>query len=122
MHQQPQADGPALHNYHQTNNAFPPAKIYSGSCNSANAGVGLVLNTTVFTMILGYMEQTSLYNAYNFSQASSNAAWNGGNTKLLGTEAVNSTVVGTLVSVYICPSDPGTPIPENQTGTGGYGG
>ncbi len=112
--------GLAFHNYHSSNNAFPPAKIYSGSCMKPNGGVGFVLNTTCFTMILGYMEQTTLYNAYNFSQASSNSAWNGGNTKLMGSEVVNSTVVGTLVSVYICPSDPSVPQPENQTGTSGY--
>src|SRR2546423_439406 len=67
--------GLAFHNYHSANNAFPPAKIYSGSCYWSNAGAGLVLNTTAFSMILGYMEQTPLYNAYNFSQPSSNAAW-----------------------------------------------
>src|SRR5205085_1975470 len=39
--------GLALHNYHSSNNAFPPAKIYAGSCSTAsNGGAGLVLNTT----------------------------------------------------------------------------
>src|ERR1700677_1992433 len=71
--------GLAFHNYHSANNAFPPAKIYSGSCEQPNGvpagSPGLVLNTTAFTMILGFIDQTPLYNAYNFSQASSNSAW-----------------------------------------------
>jgi prepilin-type N-terminal cleavage/methylation domain-containing protein/prepilin-type processing-associated H-X9-DG protein len=98
--------GIALHNYHSALNAFPPAKIYSGSCNAANGGPdGKVLNTTGFTMMLNYLEQSTLYNAYNFSQASSASAWNGGNTRLMGTPLVNTTVVSALVGVFACPSD-----------------
>src|SRR5437763_9297298 len=68
--------GLAFHNYHSSNNAFPPAKIYAGSCSvQSNGSAGLVLNTTAFALILGFMDQTPMYNAYNFSQASSNAAW-----------------------------------------------
>lgn len=105
--------GLAMHNYESTHSAFPPAKIYSGSCNWSNGGRGLVLNTTGFTMILGFMEQSPLLNAYNFSQPSSNAAWqttiNGGsgpaNTVLLGSAVVNTTVVGAMVTSFVCPSD-----------------
>ena len=67
--------GLAFHNYLSANNALPPAKIYSGSCSYSNGGQGLVLNTTAFVLILNYMEQLPLANAYNFSQASSNSAW-----------------------------------------------
>ena len=97
--------GLAMHNYHSSTNSFPPAKIYSGSCTTKNGTNGFVLNTTAFTLILGYMEQTTLVNAYNFSQTSSNSAWTGGNTTLLGSAFVNTTVVGTLVSSFACPSD-----------------
>jgi len=96
--------GLALHNYHSANNAFPPAKIYAGSCSTTNPG-GLVLNTTAFAMLLSYMEQMPLYNAYNFSQASNNAAWTGGNTNLVGNAAVNTSVVGSMVNSFWCPSD-----------------
>src|SRR5205807_9989381 len=45
--------GLALHNYASTHNAFPPSKIYSGSCSvHSNGGKGLVLDTTGFTMLL----------------------------------------------------------------------
>jgi prepilin-type N-terminal cleavage/methylation domain-containing protein/prepilin-type processing-associated H-X9-DG protein len=101
--------GLALHNYHSANDSFPPPKIYSGSCaDQSNGGSGLVLNTTALTMILGYLEQTPLMNAYNFSQASSDSAWGGYvgiNVNLLGDAASNSTVVGTVVAGYMCPSD-----------------
>src|SRR5262245_25088723 len=106
--------GLALHNYHSANNAFPPAKIYAGSCSTAsNGGAGLVLNTTAFTLILGYMEQTPLYNAYNFNQVSSNAAWSYAppassgppNRVPMGTAWVNTTVVGSMIASYVCPSD-----------------
>jgi len=106
--------GLALHNYHSTNNAFPPPKIYSGSCaDSSNGGKGFVLNTTGFALLLNYMEGGTLYNAYNFSQAGSNSAWGGGgspangpaNTVLVGNAAVNTSVVGALVGAFACPSD-----------------
>src|SRR5580693_38631 len=67
--------GLGFHNYLTANGGFPPSKIYSGMCLISNGGPGYVLNTTAFTMILGYIEQTPLYNAYNFSQASSNTTY-----------------------------------------------
>jgi len=103
--------GLAMHNYHDVHNSLPPAKIRAGSCATqypASNGLpaGWVLNTTGLALILGQLEQTALYNAYNFSHASSAAAWTGGNTVVAGgNAAVNSTVVGTLVAVFACPSD-----------------
>ncbi len=97
--------GLALMNYESTNGALPPPKIYSGTCIGPNGGSGLVLNTTGFSMILGFVEQTALYNAYNFSQASSNSSDSSVNTTIIGSAFANTTVVGTLVSVYACPSD-----------------
>ncbi len=111
----------AMQNYASASgDAFPPPKIYSGSCSPyKNGGTGQVLNTTGFVMALGYMEQSALYNAYNFSQPSSNAAWNGGNSTLLGSAYANTTVVGTLVSSFACPSDEEPEIAE-ESGTGPY--
>jgi prepilin-type N-terminal cleavage/methylation domain-containing protein/prepilin-type processing-associated H-X9-DG protein len=122
--------GLAMHNYNTANNALPPAKIYSGSCQWSNGGVGRTLNTTALAMILGYIEQTTLYNAYNFSQTSSNSAWettmastNVGpsNTTLIGDQSVNTTVVGTLIGSFACPSDT-QPQVVNTSGTGAYAG
>lgn len=68
---------------------------------------GWVMNTTGFTMILGHMEQQALYNAYNFSQASSNSlTWlRTGNNVLAGNALANSTVTGTMIAILWCPSD-----------------
>lgn len=104
--------GLALHNYESSNSAFPPAKIYScGTIPSPYfndpGGLGLVLNTTGFTMLLGYMEQTPLSNAYNFSFPSSVSTNSGVNINPVGGAAagvVNSTVIGTLVASYVCPN------------------
>ncbi|MEW4568212.1 DUF1559 domain-containing protein [Tautonia sp. JC769] len=106
--------GLAMHNYESIHGALPPVKLNSSACSNvpypatANAPQGAVLNTTGFTMILGLIEQTALFDAYNFSQASSNSiGWQAStpNTTLIGDQSVNTTVVGSLVSVYQCPSD-----------------
>jgi len=112
--------GLAMHNYHSSLNALPPAKIYSGSCSTLNDPGGRILNTTGFTMILPFMEQTTLSNAYNFSQTSSNGVKvNGGpNAGLVGSQVVNTTVVGTLVATFACPSD--QPPTINNVTTGDY--
>jgi prepilin-type N-terminal cleavage/methylation domain-containing protein/prepilin-type processing-associated H-X9-DG protein len=109
--------GLAMHNYVSALNGLPPAKIWSGSCSVApgNPG-GQVLNTTAFTMILNYMEQTPLYNAYNFSHASSNSAWEPPNTNVVGSAYTNTTVVGTMIASYWCPSDlPPTVVNDSNT-------
>ncbi len=96
--------GIALHNYHSTHDGLPPPKIFAGSSNRTNPG-GFVLNTTGFTMLLGFMEQTAMYDAYNFSQASSNAAWRRENTNLIGSQYVNTSVTTAVISAFSCPSD-----------------
>src|SRR4051794_10258624 len=96
--------GLAMLNYESANGGFPPPKIFSGSNIGNNGGIKGVLNTTGFTMILNFVEQAALYNAYNFSQASSNSV-NGPNNFVIGSSVTNSTVVGALVAVYACPSD-----------------
>lgn len=96
--------GLAFHNYVSSSDGLPPAKIWSGSCTALNPG-GQVLNTTAFTMILNHIEGGSLYNAYNFSQASNNTAFGGVNTVIVGSQLVNTTVTSSLVGVFWCPSD-----------------
>jgi prepilin-type processing-associated H-X9-DG protein len=83
---------------------------------ASNGGQGLVLNTTCFSMILSFVEQTALSNAYNFSQASSNNAWEGANTNVVGSAYVNTTVVGVMIASYWCPSD-AQPTAVNDTNT-----
>jgi prepilin-type N-terminal cleavage/methylation domain-containing protein len=101
--------GLAFHNYVSANGGLPSGKIWSGMCTTAsNGGKGLVLNTTAFTMILGYIEQLPLYNAYNFSLPSNGCVFETPNKTLVGgtgAQLANSTVVGSMVASYVCPSD-----------------
>jgi prepilin-type N-terminal cleavage/methylation domain-containing protein/prepilin-type processing-associated H-X9-DG protein len=96
--------GLAFHNYVSGMGALPPAKIYAGSCTSLNPG-GQVLNTTAFTMILSNIEATALSNAYNFSQPGNNTAFGGVNTVVIGSQLSNTTVTGTMIASFWCPSD-----------------
>ena len=120
--------GLALHNYESALGAFPPPKIRSASCyGQYPAGNGLpagaILNTTGFTLILNYLEQTALSNAYNFSQASSNAiGWTAStpNMVLMGNSNSNSTVVGSLVAAYVCPSETNIQQPYDVTNSVPY--
>jgi prepilin-type N-terminal cleavage/methylation domain-containing protein/prepilin-type processing-associated H-X9-DG protein len=117
--------GLAMHNYESANGAFPPAKIYSMTTvtyPNDPGGAGLLLNTTAFTMILANLEQGALYNAYNFSLPSTPATNTGVNLTPVGgpnSFLANTTVVGTVVAVYVCPSQKfSTPI--TTSGTGAY--
>jgi prepilin-type N-terminal cleavage/methylation domain-containing protein/prepilin-type processing-associated H-X9-DG protein len=119
--------GLAMHNYESATGCFPPAKIYSMTTLAAPyyndpGNVGLVLNTTAFTMILASLEQTSLYNAYNFSLPSTPGTNTGVNLTPVGGPGgfmANTTVVGTLVSVYVCP-DSNVSVPITTAGTAAY--
>ncbi|HEU5119170.1 MAG TPA: DUF1559 domain-containing protein, partial [Isosphaeraceae bacterium] len=92
-----------LHNYADVHGALPPPKIYSGSSSRLNPG-GRVLNTTGFVLMLAQLEQTAMYNAYNFSHCSSTSVGTV-NTNVVGSPLVNTTVIGSKVSAFNCPSD-----------------
>ncbi|WP_165068151.1 DUF1559 family PulG-like putative transporter [Paludisphaera rhizosphaerae] len=114
--------GLAFHNYLSAVGAFPPAKIYSGSCLYLNPG-GQVLNTTAFVMILPYFEQTALANAYNYMQAGNNTYFGSSpNTIVIGSDLVNTTVCSTMVSSFWCPSDvePDAPTDANTAANWPY--
>jgi len=75
--------GLALHNYHSALGCFPPAYIADESGQP---------RTSWRTMILPYLEQAALYDAYD-----SNKPWD---------DPANQRVVDTAIPVYRCPSDP----------------
>jgi prepilin-type N-terminal cleavage/methylation domain-containing protein/prepilin-type processing-associated H-X9-DG protein len=96
--------GLAMMTYETSVGALPPPLIRTGRCAAPPAGSGYVVhNTTGFTMILNQLEQSALYNAYNFSQASSNSSPY--TLPVAGDAAANTTVVSTLVAAFACPSD-----------------
>jgi prepilin-type N-terminal cleavage/methylation domain-containing protein/prepilin-type processing-associated H-X9-DG protein len=117
--------GLALYNYHDAMGVFPPPRLYTGSCTSKNAPrgpvPGQVLNTTGFTMMLGQLEQTAMYNAYNFSQPSCEGVSFGGtpNNVIVGSCYANTTVVGSKISTFQCPSDEEMPV-DNVPAAGTY--
>ena len=71
----------AMHNYHDTHACFPFGAIVAG--NAVH---------TAFLMILPFIDEAALYNAYNFSVESHLAP--------------QSTVGRSKLAQYLCPSDP----------------
>lgn len=95
--------GLALHNYHDTHNVLPPAIIGSGR----HSAEPVVLNTTGWVLLLPYMDQSPLYNQYNFSLPSSIS--NPYTRPLAGgvtTSTANQPVYSQNVTIFLCPSDP----------------
>ncbi len=82
--------GLALHNYHDTFNSFPPARVRDQRCTDEwNSN-----NISWHARILAYMEQSALYDAINWE------VWPGWN-------APNDQVRNKVVTGYLCPSDSG---------------
>ncbi|WP_437192165.1 DUF1559 domain-containing protein [Planctomicrobium sp. SH527] len=123
--------GLALHNYHDTVNTFPPSSV--GRCYpDTPPPTSPILNTSGITMLLPYIEQTALYNKYNFSGPASTYNSAAGSVDSSGLDPVtsgNAAVVKTVIQAFLCPSDPGAPhlaettgqygISASNTGTGG---
>ncbi|MDG3004853.1 DUF1559 family PulG-like putative transporter [Paludisphaera mucosa] len=85
--------GLAMHNYHDVNNCLP--------------GVNLVGAAGPYTAALPFFEQANLFNAYN-----SVLPWNA---------VANTTVSGTPIAAYICPSNPdGAQKPASGFATADY--
>jgi len=83
--------GLALHNYHSSNDSFP-----MGVSATNNAfGQAYWNGWSAQALMLGYMEQTAVYNAINF--ALDPVANSGG--------PYNSTALYTRINSYLCPSD-----------------
>jgi prepilin-type N-terminal cleavage/methylation domain-containing protein/prepilin-type processing-associated H-X9-DG protein len=85
--------GLAMHNYHQTNDCFPPGgfPIYpSNGCNNCSA--------SAHARMLPFLEQQALANALNFTVGVINDGTYNGAYK-------NSTVTITRVNAFLCPSD-----------------
>jgi prepilin-type N-terminal cleavage/methylation domain-containing protein/prepilin-type processing-associated H-X9-DG protein len=87
--------GLALHNYHSSNDCFPPADIQT-----PNLSTGKLANNVGFSVharMLGAMEQMAIYNSANFSASCVNEA--------IGF-MINSTATLSKLSVFLCPSAP----------------
>lgn len=93
--------GLGLANYESTNAVFPPAVLTYPDGANANACAGYWGSrlTSGFTMMLPYMEQTTLANAINFQLPPAGA--------FLGVNSgpVNSTAFNVKINTMVCPSD-----------------
>ena len=85
--------GLALHNYHSSNNCFPP-----GALIVTNSAGGTLANASLSPhgRVLGYTEQQPLFNAFNFSYGIQDDPYGG---------PANSTVSMTRLTLFLCPSD-----------------
>ena len=94
--------GLALANYESANGSYPPGSIKWGSGNLTDCTVQR--HHTLFALLLGYMEQTSVYNAINFNLPAIDSTPPYGVGSASGA-ASNSTAYNSVVATYLCPSD-----------------
>jgi len=99
--------GIAMHNYHSTHGTFPLGGTTAvGYYPGYNVSWG---TWSAQALMLGFLEQTPLYNAANFSWA----------VGMYGAWEVNSTVSLAIINGFICPSDGLSPTPtQNDIWTG----
>ena len=105
--------GLALHNYHDSHRVFPPATINAGLRGCADVhGSGEILNHTCYQMLLPFIDQTNLYNQFNWSLPSGRGDY----TDCTSTTPTSDqySVVSSPVPVFLCPSDPGSPKKETM--------
>jgi len=91
--------GLALANYESGNGAYPPGAIQDAT-NPVNCALSN-FNFTLFALSLGYMENTSIYNAINFMVPAGGATFLG----TVPAGAINRTALITRVNSFVCPSD-----------------
>jgi len=102
--------GLGMHNYHTSSGTFPLGGTVSPAYNASYSSSWGTWSAQA--LMLGYLEQTPLYNAANFSWAVGMASYSGGWPR-------NSTVSCAIVNVFICPSDGLSPMsPQGQIWTG----
>jgi prepilin-type N-terminal cleavage/methylation domain-containing protein/prepilin-type processing-associated H-X9-DG protein len=89
--------GLAIHNYHGVNNCFPPGAL--GILDQAMTANGNNYSPSAHARLLPSLDQQPLYNSMNWSLSVINLARDNGT-------AANSTVTGTRLSVFLCPSNP----------------
>jgi prepilin-type N-terminal cleavage/methylation domain-containing protein/prepilin-type processing-associated H-X9-DG protein len=112
--------GLAIHNYQSAINTFPVGSVYTtepGAIGCLQVTMGASFGHGFFAQILPFMEQTTIYNAINFSipaggHPSTNSAYFGLNSGM-----INRTGLISQINSFICPSDPGQqPLPFSVDG------
>jgi prepilin-type processing-associated H-X9-DG protein/prepilin-type N-terminal cleavage/methylation domain-containing protein len=88
--------GLALHNYHQTNDCFPPGALVLFTGGNPSGTMNNNWSPSAHVRLLGNLEQQALFNSVNWSVGIVNDTY--------GTQA-NATVSITRLSAFLCPSD-----------------
>ena len=86
--------GLGLHNYHSTNDCFPPGAYLARNADLTTRNNG---DFSAHVRLLGFMEQQPLYNAANFNIACYNDNYG---------DVANSTVTARRLNNFLCPSCP----------------
>jgi prepilin-type N-terminal cleavage/methylation domain-containing protein/prepilin-type processing-associated H-X9-DG protein len=87
--------GLALHNYHQSADKFPPGKGLSAHQPNYSGGYAGWTEWSAHAFMLGYMEQSQVYNAINFSFCH---GYDYG-------QQCNGTAATSVINTFACPSD-----------------
>jgi prepilin-type N-terminal cleavage/methylation domain-containing protein len=110
--------GIALHNYHDTFTTLPPSAIAMGvggvdyfNGGAATASIPRYSNLSGFVLLLPYIEQSTMYAAWNFNNAASASYVYGlySPATMLGSADVNAAISKTPLAALTCPSDNGKP-------------
>ncbi len=115
--------GLALHNYHDAFNIFPYSSAGEGTCNSP---LSLrVVNQRGFPHLLPYMDQSPLYNSFDFSTSlggcTSQDSPPVAGAAIVGNPAtVNELACSRILTALLCPSDPGQNTMSAQADTAVY--
>jgi prepilin-type N-terminal cleavage/methylation domain-containing protein/prepilin-type processing-associated H-X9-DG protein len=88
--------GLGLHNYHSAHNAFPMGG--SAQLNTRKQGPYEWENYSAFAQMLGFLDQTLLYNCANWMICPDTGYGYG--------FAPNTTIYNTKLNLFLCPSDP----------------
>jgi prepilin-type N-terminal cleavage/methylation domain-containing protein len=112
--------GLALHNYHDVHKVFPPALMSSGRYNNAAYyRTNWVKNTTGWTLMLPFLEQTAIHNRYNFNVCSSMSSPYG--RRVSGDDRINDGLYNQRLTILECPSHPGRGQEDSfQAGTSNF--
>jgi prepilin-type N-terminal cleavage/methylation domain-containing protein/prepilin-type processing-associated H-X9-DG protein len=105
--------GLALHNYHQVHNVF--AMGCSSGFWSDPATYNVKQNLSAHALILPFLEQTQIYNSFNFN-------WGCEDCTAVLCYKINFTGENAQINAFVCPSDPraGQPDHNNTTNTNNY--
>jgi prepilin-type N-terminal cleavage/methylation domain-containing protein len=107
--------GTALHAHQASHGVFPPAGRGYGWCTLPNGeGDSHIYNSNGLVTLLPYLDLASLYDSFNHEQAFAGHSTTGGCVSQNNTTGTtvgnpqtngNGVLAGTLLSIFLCPSD-----------------